>query len=558
MLRRVHGGAVPAGALTLVEPGLGERHGTRTEAKRKIAAAALDLLPGADGSVAPRRRHHHGRPRRAPARRPRAATSPPTRCRSPPGCPAPRRHAARAGRPGPRDHPDRRRRGDRPGAARPARRRRLPRHQRHQPGARLQHARRGRGRHQAGHGARRRSGSSCWPTAASSAASTWCASPPSRTSTSWSPTARPTPASSPSWRRWGSRCWSHDVHRDGHVVTLTANPSLDRTLELPGPLVARRRHPARRRRHRARRQGRQRGPGGRRGRRRRRLGPARPPTHDPIVTALHALGLRARHRAGRARRSAPTTRSPTPTARRPSSTSPAPPSTDATRAALTGVLHGHAAGARWVVLSGSLPPGTPVDWYADLVRALRDTGARVAVDTSEAPLLALLAAGPDAAPRPAQAQRRGAGPAGRRRRGRRPRATPRPPWPPSAPCTTAAWPRCCSPSAPTARCCRTPTATLWSARPPADRRPQHRRRRRLQPRRLPARRPGRRAAGRAAAHRRRLRRGQRRRSPDPPSPPRPRSTSPASGSPPARPAIAPLRRRAAAPSTVPAAGRDAR
>jgi DeoR family transcriptional regulator, fructose operon transcriptional repressor len=50
-LRRVHGGAVPTGALTLVEPGLGERHGTRTEQKRKIAAAALDLLPGKDGSL---------------------------------------------------------------------------------------------------------------------------------------------------------------------------------------------------------------------------------------------------------------------------------------------------------------------------------------------------------------------------------------------------------------------------------------------------------------------------------------------------------------------------
>ncbi len=51
MLRRVHGGAVPTGALSLVEPGLGERHGTRSEQKRKIAAAALDLLPDADGSV---------------------------------------------------------------------------------------------------------------------------------------------------------------------------------------------------------------------------------------------------------------------------------------------------------------------------------------------------------------------------------------------------------------------------------------------------------------------------------------------------------------------------
>jgi DeoR family transcriptional regulator, fructose operon transcriptional repressor len=51
MVRRVHGGAVPAGALTLVETGLGERHGTRTEAKRAIAAAATSLLPAADGSV---------------------------------------------------------------------------------------------------------------------------------------------------------------------------------------------------------------------------------------------------------------------------------------------------------------------------------------------------------------------------------------------------------------------------------------------------------------------------------------------------------------------------
>jgi DeoR family transcriptional regulator, fructose operon transcriptional repressor len=51
MLRRVHGGAVPTGALTLVETGLGERHGTRTEYKRAIAAAALDLLPTRDGSV---------------------------------------------------------------------------------------------------------------------------------------------------------------------------------------------------------------------------------------------------------------------------------------------------------------------------------------------------------------------------------------------------------------------------------------------------------------------------------------------------------------------------
>lgn len=50
-LRRVHGGAVPAGALALTEPGLGERSRTRGEQKQKIATAALDLLPGQDGSI---------------------------------------------------------------------------------------------------------------------------------------------------------------------------------------------------------------------------------------------------------------------------------------------------------------------------------------------------------------------------------------------------------------------------------------------------------------------------------------------------------------------------
>jgi DeoR family fructose operon transcriptional repressor len=50
-LHRVHGGAVPAGALALVEPALGERQQTRAEQKRKIAAAALDLLPGVGGSI---------------------------------------------------------------------------------------------------------------------------------------------------------------------------------------------------------------------------------------------------------------------------------------------------------------------------------------------------------------------------------------------------------------------------------------------------------------------------------------------------------------------------
>ncbi|MFL0580716.1 1-phosphofructokinase family hexose kinase [Dietzia sp. 179-F 9C3 NHS] len=54
--------------------------------------------------------------------------------------------------------------------------------------------------------------------------------------------------------------------------------------------------------------------------------------------------------------------------------------------------------ARWVVLSGSLPRGVEDDFYADLVTALRPAGARLAVDTSDAPLAALAARLPDAAP----------------------------------------------------------------------------------------------------------------------------------------------------------------
>ena len=184
--------------------------------------------------------------------------------------------------------------------------------------------------------------------------------------------------------------------RNGHVVTLTANPSLDRTLDLPGPLVA--------------------GgiirlagggtePGGKGVNVARAIAAAGQnvvsvlpaAASDPIVTALHSLGLELATVPVRSPvRTNYTLVDPEGTTTK--LNEPGAALTDATRAALTGVLHGHAAGARWVVLSGSLPPSTPVDWYADLVRSLRDTGARVAVDTSEAPLLALLSAGRDAAP----------------------------------------------------------------------------------------------------------------------------------------------------------------
>lgn len=54
--------------------------------------------------------------------------------------------------------------------------------------------------------------------------------------------------------------------------------------------------------------------------------------------------------------------------------------------------------AEWIVMSGSLPPGVPVSWYADVVAQLADKQCRVAVDTSDAPLSALAASFERAAP----------------------------------------------------------------------------------------------------------------------------------------------------------------
>jgi len=52
----------------------------------------------------------------------------------------------------------------------------------------------------------------------------------------------------------------------------------------------------------------------------------------------------------------------------------------------------------WVVLAGSVPPGTPASWYSELVVTLRRTPVRVAIDTSDAPLQALVDALPHSAP----------------------------------------------------------------------------------------------------------------------------------------------------------------
>ncbi|MFV9504476.1 MAG: 1-phosphofructokinase [Oscillochloridaceae bacterium umkhey_bin13] len=48
----------------------------------------------------------------------------------------------------------------------------------------------------------------------------------------------------------------------------------------------------------------------------------------------------------------------------------------------------------WVVLAGSLPPDVPATIYRDLIRLLKASGRRVALDTSGLPLLSALEAGP--------------------------------------------------------------------------------------------------------------------------------------------------------------------
>jgi 1-phosphofructokinase len=54
-----------------------------------------------------------------------------------------------------------------------------------------------------------------------------------------------------------------------------------------------------------------------------------------------------------------------------------------------------AGAADWVVMCGSLPPDVAVDVYAHLVRQFTAAGIRVAVDTSGPALLTAVAAGPD-------------------------------------------------------------------------------------------------------------------------------------------------------------------
>jgi 1-phosphofructokinase len=118
---------------------------------------------------------------------------------------------------------------------------------------------------------------------------------------------------------------------------------------------------------------------------------------DPIVAALQASGVMFRcvPVTGVVRTNLAITESDGTTTKL---NEPGAALDDSARNALTHAVVEAAAHASWVVLSGSLPPGVPDDWYAEVVAILAPAACRIAVDTSERPLDALAASFGRAAP----------------------------------------------------------------------------------------------------------------------------------------------------------------
>ncbi|MCT2264860.1 1-phosphofructokinase family hexose kinase [Dietzia cinnamea] len=180
------------------------------------------------------------------------------------------------------------------------------------------------------------------------------------------------------------------------IVTLTMNPSVDRTAQLPAPLVV---------------GGVNRiasvddSPGGKGvnvarvvaagGVEARAVFPA--PPGDPFVTMCAASGVATSvvPATGGVRVNL-TLADPDGTTTK--INAPGPELDPATLERVRSTVADLARDAQWVVLCGSVPRGVEADIYADLVTALRPVGARLAVDTSDAPLAALAARLPDAAP----------------------------------------------------------------------------------------------------------------------------------------------------------------
>ena len=162
------------------------------------------------------------------------------------------------------------------------------------------------------------------------------------------------------------------------IITLTANPSVDRTMSLPGPIS--------------------RGgvctatsvtdqPGGKGVNVARVLAmsgidatavlPA--DDQDPLVAGLIAVGVHAvTVPVGRPARVNITITEPDGTTTKVNDPGHLLP--DALLVVLRDRLLEHSASGDWVVLAGSLPPGVPTDWYATLTSDLKSAGRRVAVE----------------------------------------------------------------------------------------------------------------------------------------------------------------------------------
>ena len=178
------------------------------------------------------------------------------------------------------------------------------------------------------------------------------------------------------------------------IVTLTANPSLDRTVELPGPLVPGAVQRATRSVDE---------PGGKGVNVSRGVAASGHATvavlpgrlDDPVLVALRERGVPAVNLHLDARlRSNVTLTSPDGTTTKVNEPGP---DLSAHGTALRDLVVEQSAGADWLVLAGSLPPGLPATFLADVVRAVRgahgDAAPQVAVDSSGAPFAAVLAAG---------------------------------------------------------------------------------------------------------------------------------------------------------------------
>ncbi|MFJ6844350.1 1-phosphofructokinase [Streptomyces griseoluteus] len=74
---------------------------------------------------------------------------------------------------------------------------------------------------------------------------------------------------------------------------------------------------------------------------------------------------------------------------------PGPELTPAEEEALLGAVRTHSADADWIACCGSLPLGLAPSWYADVVARAHSGGARIALDTSGEALLQALRARPD-------------------------------------------------------------------------------------------------------------------------------------------------------------------